>query len=145
VFGILGPAQAAVEMLAFLGVLFASGWRPGDVPAVNVLLGASGAAFAAVVIGQSANAFACRSTVMWPGTLGWTSNRFLLWSVTIELALLMALLFIPPVAMLLQQAAPPLSGWLVALLAAPAVLAADATHKWIGGRRRGARQLQRNQ
>jgi calcium-translocating P-type ATPase len=131
VFGVLGPAQAVIEMLAFVAVLGASGWRPGgEPPAVSVLLSASGAAFVTVVVGQAANAFACRSTVVWPGALGWSTNRFLVWSVVAELALLAALLFIAPVASVLQHASPPLSGWALALMAAPAVLIADSIHKW---------------
>ena len=129
VFGVLGPAQAVVEMFAFISVLWASGWRPGDAPSEHALLGASGAAFAAVVLGQAANAFACRSTRLWPGALGWRSNRFLVSSVAIELVLLVLLLFVPPVALLLQQTSPPLHGWAIALVAAPAVLLADAAHK----------------
>ena len=75
VFGALGPAEAAVEMAAFLAVFVAAGWRPGDsFPTGTTLLTASGAAFTAVVLGQFANAFACRSERRPPWALGWTSN-----------------------------------------------------------------------
>ena len=77
------------------------------------------AAFAAVVIGQAANAFACRDTARWPGALGWTTNRLLLVGVGVELLLLGPLLFLEPVATLLGQAPPTVIGWLVAMLAAP--------------------------
>jgi magnesium-transporting ATPase (P-type) len=131
VFGVLGPAEAVVEMTAFLVALMAAGWRPGDAfPTGNALLAASGAAFAAVVFGQMANAFACRSATRWPGALGWTSNRLLVGAVLVELALLAGFLLIPPVASILDHAPPPAAGLAVAVLAAPAVLAADALHKW---------------
>ena len=137
VFGVLGPVEAVVEMLAFLAALAAAGWRPGMAfPGGGALLAASGAAFSAVVIGQVANAFACRSVTRWPGALGWLSNRLLLAAVTVELAALAGFLFFPPVARLLNQGPPPGPGWLVALLAAPAVLAADAIHKRRRVRRR---------
>ncbi len=130
VFGLLGPVEALVEMTAFLAVMLAAGWRPGDsFPGGQTLMEASGAAFAAVVIGQAANAFACRSTTLWPGALGWRTNRFLLVAVAAELSLLMAFLFTGPIAGVLDQAPPPLAGAGVAALAAPAVLAADALHK----------------
>jgi magnesium-transporting ATPase (P-type) len=135
VFGVLGPAQASIEMLAFGGALLASGWRWAEAPPVDVLLGASGAAFAAVVLGQAGNAFACRSTAVWPGALGWTTNRFLLWSVVTELVVLAGLLFISPIAAVLQQGPPPAPGWVLALLAGPVVLAADAVHKYLLRRR----------
>jgi magnesium-transporting ATPase (P-type) len=129
-FGILGPVEAFFEMTAFVVALVASGWRPGEsFPTGTPLLAASGAAFTAVVFGQVANAFACRSTTRWPGRLGWTGNRLLLWAIAAELLMLVAFLFIEPLATLLDQAPPSWAGFAVALLAAPAVLAADAAHK----------------
>ena len=130
VFGVLGPTEAVMEMTAFIVALVAAGWRPGDsFPTGHALMAASGAAFAAVVIGQAANAFACRSATRWPGALGWTSNRLLLGAVAVELVMLAGFLLIPPVADLLDQAPPPAAGFAVAVLAAPALLAADALHK----------------
>ena len=74
-----------MEMVAFVTVMFAAGWRPGDpFPEGHVLYAASGAAFTSVVVGQMANAFAGRSTTHWPGRLGWTTNRLLLWAVGFE-------------------------------------------------------------
>jgi magnesium-transporting ATPase (P-type) len=130
VFGVLGPVEAVMEMAAFVAVLWAGGRRPGGTPPeMATLLSASGAAFAAVVIGQAANAFACRDTARWPGALGWTTNRLLLIGVAVELLLLGILLFFEPLATLLGQAPPTMLGWLVTALAAPAVLVADAAHK----------------
>jgi magnesium-transporting ATPase (P-type) len=137
VFGVLGPVEAAFEMLAFVAALIAAGWRPGSgFPSGPALLAASGAAFAAVVVGQAANAFACRSTSRWPGALGWFTNPLLVRAVLVELALLGVFLFLPPMATLLGHAPPPIAGWVVALLTAPAVLLADALHKaYRSGRR----------
>jgi magnesium-transporting ATPase (P-type) len=136
VFAVLGPVEALVEMTAFLVALAAAGWRPGrSFPSGHALLAASGAAFAAVVIGQCANAFACRSATRWPGRLGWGTNRFLVGAVAVEVVLLAGFLGIPAVARVLDHAPPSLAGWAVALLAAPAVLAADAGHKRLRKRR----------
>ncbi len=132
VFGVLGPAEAFAEMSAFIVALVAAGWRPGDTfPTGHALEAASGAAFAAVVIGQIANSFACRSATRSPGQLGWKSNRLLLWAVGVELLALAGFLLIPPVARLLGQAFPPLAGFVVAMLAAPLVLAVDRVHKHV--------------
>jgi magnesium-transporting ATPase (P-type) len=129
-FGRFGPTEAAVEIAAFLASLAASGWRPGEsFPTGTALATASGAAFTAVVIGQMANAFACRSTTMRPGALGWTSNRLLLFSVAVELVLLAGFLYIGPIAEVLDHRGPSLVGFAVALLAAPAVFAVDAIDK----------------
>jgi magnesium-transporting ATPase (P-type) len=130
VFGVLGPVEAIVEMAAFAAVLWADGWRPGGpLPEMHTLLAASGAAFSAVVIGQAANAFACRDTARWAGARGWTTNRLLVVAVVAEILLLGLLLFLEPAAALLGQAPPTPLGWLIAALAAPAVLLADAAHK----------------
>ena len=134
-FGVLGPVEAAIEMAAFLAVFLVAGWRPGDAfPGGDTLLAASGAAFTAVVLGQAANAFACRSTVSPPWRIGWTTNRLLVGAVVAELAMLGCFLFVPPIADLLDQAPPTLAGFAVALLAIPAVLAADAGHKAVRAR-----------
>jgi magnesium-transporting ATPase (P-type) len=134
VFGVLGPAEALVEMSAFVVTLLASGWRPDQgVPEPRALLAASGAAFAAVVIGQAANAFACRSTTVTPATLGWRSNPLLLAGVAAELLMLLGLLYVEPLAQLLGQRPPSAEGWAVAALAAPVALAADAIHKRLRG------------
>src|SRR5690606_23293680 len=78
-FGVLGPVVAATSMAAFVASYLAAGWRPGDpFPGGHVALAASGAAFMGVVLPQTLNAFACRSSSRWPGSLGWTTNRLLI-------------------------------------------------------------------
>lgn len=130
VFAVLGPVEALVEMSAFTMVLTAAGWAlGGPLPAGGALVAASGAAFASVVLGQLANAYACRSSTVPPWRLGWFTNRLLLWSVLIELAALAVFLGVGPVAALLGHGPPPPLGWGVAFLAVPAVLAADYIYK----------------
>ena len=129
VFCILGPVEAATEMAVFSTVLAAGGWSRGQVPPAGLLMAASGAAFTAVVLGQLANAFACRSATVPPWKLGWGTNRLLVWAVLAELAILAGCLYVPYLAALLGQAPPPPAGFLLALLAAPAVLLADLIHK----------------
>jgi magnesium-transporting ATPase (P-type) len=136
VFGVLGPVEALVGTAAFVASFVAGGWRPGEsFPTGAPLLTASGAAFTAVVLGQFANAFACRSEHRWPGALGWGSNRLLVGAVVVELAALVSFLGIPPVARLLGHRPPNAAGLTVALLAIPALLIADATSKWWATRR----------
>jgi magnesium-transporting ATPase (P-type) len=135
-FGVLGPAEALMSMTAFFVSFLAAGWRPGEpFPEGDVLLQASGAAFATVVIAQAANAWACRSSTRWPGSLGWFSNRLLVWGKSAELAIAGSFLFVPALASLLDQAIPSAAGWAVALSAAPVMLAVDATDKAVRRRR----------
>jgi magnesium-transporting ATPase (P-type) len=137
-FGVLGPVEAALELTAFVVTFVAWGWRPGDAfpDQGPTLLAASGAAFTAVVLGQVANAFACRSTTRPAWQVGWTTNRLLLGAIAAELGMLAAFLFIPPLADLLGQSPPSWAGFGAALLAIPAVLTADAAQKAVRRRRR---------
>ncbi len=135
-FGVLGPTEALLSMTAFFVSFLAAGWRPGGpFPEGDVLLQASGAAFATVVIAQAANAWACRSSTRWPGSLGWFSNHLLVWGKSVELVLAGAFLFVPALASLLGQALPSAAGWAVALSAAPVMLAVDAMYKAVRRRR----------
>jgi magnesium-transporting ATPase (P-type) len=140
-FGVLGPVEAVVELAAFMAVFWASGWRPGDAFSTGATLrSASGAAFTAVVLGQVANAFACRSTVRPVWRVGWTTNRFLLAALAAELGMLLGFLYFPPLAEILGQAGPTWAGFGVALLAIPAVIAADTAQKALVRRRRAPRR-----
>lgn len=139
VFGLLGPVEALMEMTAYTVVLLGAGWRPGaELPASDVLLAASGAAFTTVVLAQLANAFACRSATVPPWRLGWFTNRLLLWAVLAELGLLCVFLFLGPLAALLGHAPPTPGGLAVALAAVPAVLLADWLYKTFRRRRAGS-------
>jgi hypothetical protein len=53
--------------------------------------------------------------------------------------MLVVFLYVPPIADLLGQAGPTVAGFAVALLAIPAVLAADAAQKLMAGRHRADR------
>ncbi|WP_113705579.1 cation-translocating P-type ATPase [Nonomuraea lactucae] len=129
VFGVLGPTQALAEMGAFVAVLVLGGWHLGTAPGPALLATASGTAFTAVVLGQFANAFACRSESRWIGRLRWRTNPLLLGALAFEAVMLLLFLGLPPVAGVLGGAFPPPVGWLLAALAIPAMVVADAAHK----------------
>ncbi len=130
-FGLLGPVEAAVGMAAFFAVFLAAGWRPGDSFPANALAAASGAAFATVVLAQTANAFACRSTTRPAWRLPFLGNKLLIGAALMELAFAAAFLFIPPVAEALGHESPPGIGWAIALASMPLLLIVDAVHKSI--------------
>jgi magnesium-transporting ATPase (P-type) len=135
-FGVLGPAEAVSSMLAFFLVLHHGGWVVGGTPSAGLLAVASGTAFAAIVLGQLANAFACRSETRWVGATGVLGNRLLLMAVSVEALLLLGFLGIPVVSHLLGGSMPSLLGWLAAAGAVPVVIAADTANKAWRGRRR---------
>lgn len=138
-FGLLGCVESLMVMAAFYGTYIGAGWRPGHaLPIGAVLPFASGAAFLALGVGQTANAFACRSTTRWPGALGWTSNRFLLQAIIVQASLLSVFVLVRPFALLLGHSPPHGLGLVIALLAFPAVLIADAMQKRWKEQRRSA-------
>lgn len=137
-FGLLGPFIAVVTMLAFVATFAAHGWRPGDAfPGGSILLAASGAAFMTVVLAQTANAFACRSSTRWPGALGWTTNRLLIPAASIELAFALVVVLVPGIAAALGQAIPTTVGWAIGIASMPLLVGVDAMDKAL--RRRGLR------
>jgi magnesium-transporting ATPase (P-type) len=142
--GVLGPTEAAVEMAAFTVVLAAGGWAWGKEPSAHLLAVASGTAFAAVVLGQLANAFACRSETTWSGRMLRTPNPLLWLAVVAELALLPVFL-LGPVGHQLGGSWPSALGWAMAAVAIPAVLLVDALHKqWRATRRSPGERAQRS-
>jgi magnesium-transporting ATPase (P-type) len=128
-FLVLGPAEAATAMLAFLVVLIASGWTWQAVPDAALLATASGTAFTAIVLGQLGNAFACRSETRWIGRVGFGGNRLLWYAIAFELVMLVVFLFVPPLPALLGGTAPSSLGLALAMLTIPVVWLADTVHK----------------
>jgi len=135
-FGVLGPAEALWAMLTFVVVLLAGGWGLGEAPAPALLASASGAAFAAIVLGQLANAFACRSETRWVGLTGVRGNALLLYAVAFEIVVLVVFLTVPPLPGLLGGTWPTALGWLLAAAVVMVVLGADTLDKAVRARRR---------
>ncbi len=129
-FGVLGATEAVMEMLVFCAVLALDGWRPGlAFPTGGALAAASGAAFTAVVLGQLANTFACRSSRLAAWRVRGRRNPLLVGAIAAELVLLAAFLAIGPIARQLGHTVPGPAGLALAALTAPAVIATDALHK----------------
>ncbi|WP_340681349.1 cation-transporting P-type ATPase [Amycolatopsis coloradensis] len=133
-FGVLGPAEAMASMAAFLVVLLGGGWWFGEVPDTALLATASGTAFTAIVLGQLANAFACRSESRWIGRIGVRGNPLLWFAIAFELAMLAAFLLMPPLPGLLGGTVPSPLGWVLAFATVPVVLLADTVHKAVRAR-----------
>jgi magnesium-transporting ATPase (P-type) len=129
-FAVLGLTEATVALAAFVASCYAAGWRPGqEFPSGAALFAASGAAFTAIVLGQAANAFACRSETLPAWAMSPRSNRLLIGAVAVELALLVVLLYVPPIARVLGHAGPTAAGFAMAAVAVPAVVLVDAVYK----------------
>ena len=83
-----GADGGRFSMAAFFATFIVAGWRPGDTfPSGTTLYAASGAAFLAVVLGQKANAWACRSATLPPWQIGWLGNRLLVFTASARCSL----------------------------------------------------------
>jgi magnesium-transporting ATPase (P-type) len=138
-FGVLGPAEVIASLGAFTIVLYEGGWRFGTLPGAASLATASGTAFAAIVLGQLANAFACRSESRPAWRVDPRRNPLLLGAIVVELMMLLAFLGVPPLADALGGSLPTPLGWALASTAIPVVLLADAAAKRRRGRAAGDR------
>jgi magnesium-transporting ATPase (P-type) len=135
-FGLLGLVEALGSLGAFWLVLTSGGWSWGTEPSGPLLARASGTAFAAIALGQVANAMACRSTSVPVWRLELTGNRLVLWAVGAELLLLGMFLGWQPLADLLGGAWPGPVGWACAAGTAVGVIVADGAAKASSASRR---------
>lgn len=134
-FAVLGPSLAVAEMFTFLLAFRLAGWTAGEeFPGGAILASASGAAFASMVLGQAANAFACRSTTRPVWGIPLSSNRYLVGAVAVEIALLTVFL-LPPIAGVLGQSFPAPSALAIAMSSIPLIITADSLHKEFRRRR----------
>jgi sodium/potassium-transporting ATPase subunit alpha len=95
---------------------------------------ATAATFAAIVIAQVANVFACRSDRVSLSQLGWFSNRLLLWGIATELVVLAFIIYTPWGNAIFGTS--PLPAWIYGplVLGAMAMLAAEEIRKFIVNR-----------
>ncbi|WP_447974729.1 cation-translocating P-type ATPase [Nitrospira sp. Kam-Ns4a] len=94
-YAFLGLIEAAAAMGAFFWFLHTMGWRWGQPLdwADPLYRQATTVTLAAIVVAQIANVFACRSERLSVFRLGFLSNRFILWGILAELALLAAIVY----------------------------------------------------
>jgi calcium-translocating P-type ATPase len=110
----LGPIEATAAMAAFFFVLRGGGWTLGHIPATNdpKYLMATTAALSAIIVMQIVNVFLCRSSVRSLRSTGLFGNRWIVWGVALEVALLLLIVYTPWGNAVFGTAAPPASVWL---------------------------------
>ena len=132
---VLGPTEALLSMGAFLTVLVLGGWSWGAQPPAALLATASGSAFAAIAVGQVANAFVCRSETRPAWLVDPRRNPFVVAAVAVEAVLLVAFLTVPWLTRQLGGTWPSVEGWAWCLAAVVALPLVDAAHKALRRRR----------
>jgi calcium-translocating P-type ATPase len=133
-FGVLGATEATFSMAAFVSVLLAGGWTWGAEPSAALMATASGTAFAAIALGQMANAFACRSTTVPVWRLDPRGNPLVVAAVAAEATLLAVFLLLPGLSGLLGGGFPSTLGWAGAATTAAAVVVVDGMAKHLSRR-----------
>ncbi len=136
VFAFLGLIEAGIALGAFFWFLRAQGWDWGTpLPWSDPLYRqATTVTFAAIVIGQVANAFACRSERVSMLRLGFRSNGLLLWGVGAQLVLLALIVHTPLINAILGVSPLPLWAWGPLILGAAGLLFAEEIRKIIARR-----------
>ena len=87
--------------------------------------------YAGVVMAQVGNAFACRTDRNRGRSLGWVSNPRLLLGIGIDLAILLVLVYFPPIARLFGHVPIPASFWIGLSLFPLVVYGLDWIRKWV--------------
>jgi len=87
--------------------------------------------YAGVVMAQVGNAFACRTDRNRGRSLGWTSNPRLLLGIGVDLAILLVLIYFPPIARLFGHVPIPASFWVGLSLYPLVVYGLDWMRKWV--------------
>ncbi|MDP3967816.1 MAG: cation-transporting P-type ATPase [Nocardioides sp.] len=126
---VLGATEATTSLMAFTVVLLHGGWRWGDPVAGDLLLTASGTAFATIALCQVVNSFACRSTTTPVWRLRLRENPLVLAAVAAELTLLGLFLGVPALSDLLGGGWPSALGWSLAASGAALLVVVDGLHK----------------
>lgn len=134
----LGAIEAAVAMGGFFLFLYSQGWTWGTRLDWSSPLyrQATTVTFTGIVLAQVANVFACRSDRLSVATLGWFSNRLILWGILTELTIIAFITYTPIGNQIFGTSPVPL--WIYALLVLGALmlLAAEETRKALANRLR---------
>jgi sodium/potassium-transporting ATPase subunit alpha len=137
----LGLIEAGIAMGAFFLLLLTQGWTWG-MPlewSDPLYKQATAATFAAIVVAQVANVFACRSDRVSLSQLGWFTNPLLLWGIATELAVLAFIIYTPWGNAIFGTG--PLPAWIFGplVLGALALLFAEESRKFIVNRFKNGR------
>jgi P-type Ca2+ transporter type 2C len=131
-YGLLGPLQSLAVMAAFFFTYWSAGyWGQWlDLPDSGELYrSATALALAAVVTTQIGNLFAHRTEHISIAAVGWSTNRLAFAGIASELAIIVAIVYVPFLQAVVGTAPVPASHWLVVLAFAPLLLIADEARK----------------
>ena len=132
-YGFLGVTEAVLSLGAFFWTYWMAGWRPGlpMAAAGDVYQRATTMALGGIVAAQIGNVFACRTDRESVFRVGLFSNRLVLLGIAVEVALLAALILLPPLAKVFGLAAPSFVEWRLLLVFPFVVVLLEEGRKWL--------------
>jgi magnesium-transporting ATPase (P-type) len=128
----LGALQSFAALGAFFGVYWLAGYGGQwlDLPDAGALYqGATAIALATVVATQIGNLFAQRTERVSVFRLGLFSNPLIWVGIATEIALLLLIVYVPPLQWMFGTAPPPAAAWLIPIACIPLLLVADELRK----------------
>jgi magnesium-transporting ATPase (P-type) len=136
--------EAALSLGAYFFAYWLAGWRPGAPLAGSGLIyeTATTMSLAGIVACQTGAAFACRSSHQASWRLGFTSNRLLLIGIVVAVALLILLIYTPPLQSVFGLAPLRIEHWLLLATFGPLLFLCEEGRKAVW--RRFSRAEQRN-
>ena len=143
-YGWLGMIEAALSLGGYFFAYWLAGWRLGAPLADGGLIytTATTMSMAGIVACQIGNAFACRSSHQASWRLGLSSNRLLLIGIMVEVALLLLLIYAPPLQSVFGLAPLGIEHWLLLAAFGPLLLVCEVGRKAVW--RRFSRAARRN-
>jgi magnesium-transporting ATPase (P-type) len=142
-YGWLGMIEATLSLGGYFFAFWLEGWRHGaQLPRSGLVYAtATTMTLAGIVACQVGNAFACRSGHQASWRLGFGSNRLLLIGIVVEIALLLLLVYAPPLQSLFGLAPLGIGHWLLLAAFGPLLLVCEEGRKAVWRRfSRAARQ-----
>nr|WP_243686880.1 HAD-IC family P-type ATPase [Methanobacterium formicicum] len=129
----LGVIEAALVMSGFFWVLLSSGWAWGQQLSFTdpVYLKATSMVFAGIVLAQMGNLLACQTNRTSVLEVGIFKNRWILRGIAFSVAILLAIIYIPPLQELFGTTALGLTEWIYLLTFVPVMFLADELRKYI--------------
>jgi len=143
----IGAIQAVFATTGFLYVLLSQGWTWGDGswmdpsnPHYAIYREALTMTQAAIVAGQFANGFGCRTELRSLFSVGVFSNRFLLASEVVGIGIMAAISYVPFLQDIFKTGPLTMKDWLFVAAGAVVLFVAEEARKWVARRRLASRR-----
>jgi P-type Ca2+ transporter type 2C len=128
----LGIIEAALVMSGFFWILFSNGWTWGQPLTFTdpVYMKATSMVFAGIVLAQMGNLLGCQTSRTSVFDVGVFKNRWILRGIAFSVAVLLAIIYIPPLQGIFGTTALGLYEWLYLLTFVPIMFMADEVRKF---------------